>query len=180
MKKRYYHPIWKLDKLDNELVKMEQSGFRLHKISRFRTFHFIESKPRDVKYFTTYTFVRERGMATTEQSLKESGANCVPANIDGFGIAEIYRITNNTTNLKEKLEWRNIYLQHVVFQKFIIALCFAIFSIICTVLQIYFHGFNPISDIILILITAISTIFAILNLYGFISLKKQYKKYYSK
>ncbi|MBQ8860622.1 MAG: DUF2812 domain-containing protein [Ruminococcus sp.] len=179
MKKRYFYPIWKLDELDNELSKMEQNGFRLDKVSHFRTFHFVKSKPRDVQYFTTYTFVRERGMATTEQSLKEKGANRISASLDGWGLANIFRITNSI-NLKEKLEWRNIYLQHVVYQKFLIPLCFCIFSLTCTFLQMYLHGLNPIIDIISILITTVSAIFTIYNLYGLIFLKKQYKNYCSK
>lgn len=180
MKKRYYYPIWRLDDLDNELAKMEQIGFRLEKVSHVHTFHFVQSKPKNVQYFTTYTFIREQGMATIEQSLKEKGANYIPAKLDNLGVVEIYRTTDDTINLKEKIKYRNVYLQHVLFQKFIIPLCFFIFSLICTVFQIHFHSFNPISDIILLLITAISAIFTIYNLYGFIYLKHKYKNNHSK
>lgn len=174
MKKRYFYPIWKIDKLDNELAKMEQSGLRLDKITAFRTFRFVKSQPKDVRYFTTYTISRERGMANIEQSLKEKGANKIGTFSDSIGMAEIYRITNNL-DITDKTEFRNIYLQHTMMTKLLICLFLCIVSLAFFILEMCFNNSGMLFDILLTLFLVISTFFCFYNMHGLIFLKKQYK-----
>ena len=53
MKKRYLHPIWKIDEIEKELSILEQNGWRLNKIYGIRNFEFVKSKPKSAKYFFT-------------------------------------------------------------------------------------------------------------------------------
>ncbi len=174
MKKHYLFPIWRIDELDNTLTNLEKNGLRLCKVTAFRTFHFVMSQPKDVRYFTTYTISRERGMANIEQSLKEKGANKIGAFSDSIGMAEIYRITNKM-DITDKAEFRNIYLQHTMMTKLLICLFLFIVSLTCFILEMCFNNSGIFADILLALFLVIQSFFCFYNIYGLIFLKKQYK-----
>ena len=46
MTKRFFTPAWKCEKLESELSRLEQEGWRLDKISGFRKFEFIKATPK--------------------------------------------------------------------------------------------------------------------------------------
>ncbi len=187
MKKRYLYPIWKLDIIEEQLRKMEQNGYRLDKVTPFRTFHFVSSKPKDVQYFSVCSIIREFASTySTEQSLLENGATKIKGSLFGFTCStDIYRITKST-EMKEKHEYRNIYLQRVVLQRFIISIIIALLTLLCTVLQCISLGIeglleNAFSFVLVCSIFTISFLYALHNLYGFIFLRKQYKtKYFTR
>ena len=55
MKKRLFQPIWKFEEIEKQLTALEESGWRLNKIRGLRCFEFVESKPKTVQYFLTYS-----------------------------------------------------------------------------------------------------------------------------
>ena len=121
MKKRYLHPIWKIDEIEKELSILEQNGWRLNKIYGIRNFEFVKSKHKSAKYFFTYSIPREKfDMYFIEDSLKQKlNATEISGNLIEFlGITKVYRIINEV-EYEEQVHNRNIVLQHYLFKRMI-------------------------------------------------------------
>ena len=51
MKKHFWQPIWRFEEVESELAALEQDGWRLHAVHRFRCFEFVKSHPKNTRFF---------------------------------------------------------------------------------------------------------------------------------
>ena len=119
MKKRFFQPIWKFEEIEKQLTALEESGWRLNKIKGLRCFEFVQSKPKTVQYFLTYSITREKlNMNIIEDSLVQNfGANQIKGTLlEGLGGTSVFRITKQE-ELTEQSDNRDIIIQHYLFKK---------------------------------------------------------------
>lgn len=177
--KRYFSPIWKLDKIEAELERAEAEGWRLDNICGFRKFRFVRSAPLKTKYFFTCSLAKERGMLQTELILKnECKATKIPGNfIEGLKTSSVFRIENEVDLLQRKI-YRNLYLRHLVFQSLLIEIT-ATLSLAVIIFSDFSDG-KPLFDfihILLILLCCCGAVSSLRHFYGWIYLRKQYRKF---
>lgn len=181
MKKFFFYPLWKIEKLEEELSHLEQSGWRLDKISPINCFHFIQSAAKDASYFFLYKLIKENGMADIEHYLKSRlSANPVrgtPA-ASILHSVYVYRIVS-CEDLEKPRFYRNIYLQHLVCQKILFGLFFPVLCSLMLILQIISGGVSN-ADIpqwiFFGFIALLSLTYCGYQFYGLYHLKHQYKK----
>ena len=70
MTKHWLRPYWRADELDEWLAAQEAAGWRLDRVGFFRRFVFREAKPKEVRYFSTYAFLKEAGLLDLGFQLK--------------------------------------------------------------------------------------------------------------
>lgn len=146
MKKRFLYPIWKFDEIEKELSVLEENGWRLNKIYSIRSFEFIKSTPKTVKYFFTYSIAREKiNMYIIEDTLKQKfNASEIPGN---FGGTQFYRITKQV-DVGEQVFHRNIILQHYLFKRMIYCLLVLLLFLIPLIMGLIFNPEKLFNDII--------------------------------
>ena len=181
MKKFFFFPLWKIENLEGKLSKLEQNGWRLDRLSPFNCFHFVEATAKDTSYFFTYKLIKENGMADIEHFLK-SKHNANP--VRGTPAASIlhsvyvYRIVS-CANLEKPRFYRNIYLQHLVFQKILLGIFMPILCSLLLTFQLISGGL-PAEDIpqwiFLGFLVLLSLAYCGYQFYGLCHLKQQYKK----
>ena len=109
------YPVWQCDKMDSYLSAMENSGYRLIGFSRLGRMQFQTSAAKKVRYFTTYTCLKERSMNGIEDELRKLyGANPVPA---GIGTRHIHRITQADADFQDLEALRRKYLPRVILER---------------------------------------------------------------
>ena len=180
MKKHFHFPLWKVDKIEEQLSNLEQNGWRLDRISTFNCFHFVESSPKNTSYFFTYNLIKDYGMTDVEHLLKSKhSANPVRRNPNASILHTIYvyRITA-CADLEKPRFYRNIYLQHLVRQKLLLGIALPIFSSLMLTLQLAINGI-PTEDIskwiFLGLINLLLLAYCGYHFYGLYRLKQQYR-----
>ena len=179
--KRFFAPIWKCDEIEYRLEQLENDGWRLDKISGFRKFKFVKSQPKTTKYFFTCSFVRERGMILTEQTLKsQHKATEISGNfIELLKSTSIYRITKEADLCQRKF-YRHIHLRHLVLQYILIGLLFAAISGAGIALSCILNK-NPLFNtrhIFLFIVCLFGLFITIRYLFGLLHLRKQYIKFF--
>lgn len=181
MKKFFFCPLWKIEKLEEKLSKLEQMGWRLDRLSPFNCFHFVESSAKDTSYFFTYKLIKENGMADIEHCLKSKHSANPVRGTPGASILHsvyVYRIVA-CADLEKPRFYRNIYLQHLVCQKILLGL---FLPILCSLLLGYqlISGGIPSEDISQWIFWGFITLLALtycgFQFYGLCHLKQQYKK----
>lgn len=180
MKKRFWAPIWKCDKIEAALEQLEKDGWRLESISGFRKFTFLKADSGFSSYFITCSLAKEHGMAFTECLLeKQFKATKIKGSfIEGLKTISVFRIAHDA-DLTQRKVYRNRYFCHLVLQYFLISLFFSILPAIGIAVS-YVWGKRPDFDIIHIIYTFISSVGILSALYylsGWIYLQKQYCKY---
>ena len=169
--KRFFAPVWKCDKIESELSRMEREGWRLEQISGLRKFTFTKATPKNTTYFFTY-HTRSRDMDDYEACLKrEYKALPIKGNLIESDTTRIYRITEDV-DLSQHKASRNFFLRYLVLQYVWIGLLFMALSIVGMILSK--------TALELILISVGFAFWAIIffpNLFGWIYLRKQYAKY---
>lgn len=177
MKKFFFFPLWRVEKIEKELSDLEQKGWHLDRISFFNCFHFVESSPRKASYFFTYRMIKEKGMADTEHFLKSKlGASPVNGSSESllFSVS-VYRIVSDA-DLQKPSFYRNIYLQHLVGQKIILGLGLPIISVLLLILQFLTSGTADMSSwMFLGLMDALCLFYCIYQFAGLRQLKKRYQ-----
>ena len=180
MKKFFFFPLWKVEKIEKALSNMEQNGWRLDKISFFNCFHFVESSPKKTSYFFTYKLIKENGMADIEHFLKSKlGANPVngaPAAI--LHSVYVYRIASDA-DLEKLWFYRNIYLQHLVGQQILLGLFLPILFILLLIIQLITSGIGTAdmpSWVFIGLMNVLPLFYCAYQFVGLRQLKRQYKK----
>ena len=179
MKKFFFFPLWRIEKLEEKLSKLEQKGWRLDRLSPFNCFHFVEAAAKDTSYFFTYKLIKENGMADIEHFLKSKhSANPVP----GTPAASIhhsvyvYRIVS-CVDLEKPRFYRNIYLQHLVCQKILLGMFMPILCSLLLTIQLISGGIPNIPQwIFLGVVALLSVAYCGYQFYGLCRLKQQYKK----
>ncbi len=181
MKKFFFFPLWKIEKLEEELSKLEQKGWRLDRLSPFNCFHFVEAAAKDTSYFFTYKLIKENGMADIEHFLKSKhSANPVPGTPAASILHSVYvyRIVS-CADLEKPRFYRNIYLQHLVCQKILLGMFMPILCSLLLTIQL-FSGRISAKDIpqwiFLGVVTLLSLAYCGYQFYGLCRLKQQYKK----
>ena len=171
MTKRFFAPLWKCEDIESELSRLEQEGWRLDKISGFRKFEFVKATPKNATYFFTY-WMRERDMYDYEASLRrEYKALPIKGNfIEFFDSTHIHRIPGDV-DLTPYKRSRNFFLRYLVLQYVWVGLLFMALSIVGILLS------NTVAELVLISFSfAFWAIIFFPNLFGWIYLRKQYKK----
>ena len=181
MKKFFFYPLWKIERLEGKLSSLEQMGWRLDRVSPINCFHFVESTAKDTSYFFTYKLIKENGMADIEHFIKSKhNANPVCGRLDVSILhsVHVYRIAS-CADLEKSRFYRNIYLQHLVRQKILFGLFFPILCSLILTLQIIGGGV-PVEDIpqwiLFGFITLLLLSYCGYQFYGLHRLKQQYKK----
>ena len=184
MKKRFFQPIWKYDEIENELANLEEKGWRLNQIKGFRCFEFVESKPKQVQYFFTYSMVKEKSnMYLIENTLAQKfNATQIKGDFfDGLGITTIFRITK-TEQLNEQKLNRDIILHHYLFKKFILGIVILLILLLPLLigailnLEKLLYDTNPFYFVIFATWFIFGTVYSIYNFFGSIYLKKKLTK----
>ena len=171
MVKRFFAPIWKCDEIEAELSRLEKEGWRLDKISGFRKFEFTKATPKNATYFFTY-WEKSRDMYDYEASLRrEYKALPVKGNfIEFFDSTHIHRIPGDV-DLTPYKRSRNFFLRYLVLQYVWVGLILLALSIVTVILS------NTGKELIFSsLLAACSATVFFPNLFGWIYLRKQYKK----
>lgn len=181
MTKFFFFPLWKIEKVEEELSNLEGNGWRLDRLSPFNCFHFVKSSAKDTSYFFTYNLIKDIGMADIEHFLKaKHSANPVRGTTSTsiFHTVNVYRIVSNA-DLEKPRFYRNIYLQHLVRQQLLLG---AFLPILCTMLLIFqlaAYGM-PVEDmpkwIFLGMINVLLLAYCGYQVYGLFRLKQQYKE----
>jgi hypothetical protein len=171
MTKRFFAPLWKCEDIESELSRLEQEGWRLDQISGFRKFEFIKATPKNTTYFFTY-WMRERDMYDYEASLRrEYKALPIKGNFIEFDSTHIHRIPGDV-DLTPYKRSRNFFLRYLVLQYVWVGLLFMALSIVGILLS------NTVAELVLISFSfAFWAIIFFPNLFGWIYLRKQYKKF---
>lgn len=129
---KYHHsPIWKVEETERWLREMEESGWRLVKVSRFGwKYHFKQSKPKSVQYFFgTYDIGNNARILTTcmlaFHSILQTVhlANEIP--VSRFTPMWLYRITKDSDLTFEK-EMRLLLLRNQAIENLIFSLSFCV------------------------------------------------------
>ena len=170
MTKRFFAPLWKCEEIESELSRLEQEGWRLDKISGFRKFEFVKATPKNATYFFTY-WTRDRNMYDVEASLRrEYKALPIKGNFIEFDSTDIHRILEDV-DLAPYKRSRNFFLRYLVLQYVWVGLIFLALSIAMIILS------NTTKELIFssLLVACSATVF-FPNLFGWIYLRKQYKK----
>lgn len=181
MKKFFFFPLWKIEKIEKELSQLELNGWRLDRLSAFNCFHFVESSPKHTSYFFTYKLLKENGMADIEHFLKSKhGANPVQGapTASILHTVYVYRMVSSA-DLEKPRFYRNIYLQHLVSEKILLGLFLPILCAILLVFQLVTSGIGaermP-SWIFIGLINLLALDYCGYQLWGLCRLKQEYKK----
>lgn len=136
-----FYPIWKCEMLDAYLSDMEREGYRLTGGKWGFLFWFRKCEAKNVRYFCTFTRLKERSMWGIEDVLRsEYRANPVPT---GTGQMQIHRITDLSLDLKDLDNLRWNAMPAVLLERFFIAvvvpallLCIAIRMQLAVLLQV--------------------------------------------
>ena len=181
MKKYFFFPLWKIEKLEGELSKLEQNGWRLDRLSPLNCFHFAEATAKDTSYFFTYKLIKENGMADIEHFLKSKySANPVrgtPAASILLSV-NVYRIVS-CADLEKRRFYRNIYLQHLVFEKILLGMFMPILCSLLLAIQLISGGMQAEDTpqwIFLGFLALLSLAYCGYQFYGLCRLKQQNKK----
>ena len=172
MVKRFFAPIWKCDEIEAELSRLEKEGWRLDKISGFRKFEFTKATPKDKAYFFTF-YTKDRNMFDYECFLKrEYKANEIKGRFIDSSVYALYRMPQNVDLIHCTLA-RNFFLRYVVLQYVWVGLFIFVPPAICLIFS------DAIAEQIFFAVLAfIGASLFFPNLYGWIYLRKQYRKYY--
>lgn len=112
---RFYF-IWKSEKLETFLSKMEENGFRLDYVSFRYFFTFRRAKPKSVRYVYSYTFLRDCEIMQYEYDIRRQyAADVVP--VYHSGLMRIHRIPDSQADLSDFEAKKNRYMRRVLRQK---------------------------------------------------------------
>lgn len=101
MKKWLLYPMWNLRKLEEKLENLEQNGWRLSAVQRFRLFCFEKAQPKKVRYFVTCNVPRELTMGDVHETLLREANSNVMAEFGWLTHFCVHRITDTTYDLQE-------------------------------------------------------------------------------
>ena len=184
IKKRFFQPIWKCDEIEDELTNLEENGWRLSRIKGFRHFEFVESKPKQVRYFFTYYMAKEKSnmLHIDNILLKKFKANHITGRFwSGVIITNIFRITN-TDELDLLRIQRDIVLRRYLFKNFILGiLVFLLLSLLLLIGAILnfeklLNDVTALRYVFFAIIFILNVGYSIYNFIGFIYMKKKCKR----
>ena len=183
MKKRFFQPIWKFEEIENQLIILEENGWRLDKIRAFRCFEFVKSSPKTVQYFFTYSLTREKlNMNLIENTLVQqfNASHIKGSFLEWLGTTEVFRIAKQA-ELTEQYNDRDIILQHYLFKKIILGIILFLLLFVPLIIGVVINPEKFLKDINVFYLAFFSCCFLftvsylIYNLIGFIYQNKKLK-----
>jgi hypothetical protein len=115
-----FFPVWQCDKLDIYLSDMESNGYRLIGTSFLGFMHFRKSAPKKVRYFSTYTCVKEHSMNGIEDVLRSIyKANPIPTAV---GTRNVHRVTDIEADFSELEEIRKKAMPRIIGERLFLSL----------------------------------------------------------
>lgn len=180
MIKRFFVPIWKIDKVENELAILESNGFRLNRISGLCRYEFVPCSPKNASYYFTINLVKENLMMNAKQSILQNNGNKINGSLY-FGLCstDVYRFTKGY-DITQYNESRRASIFSVLKTRLWLNAFIIITSLFCLTADLITKGF-PINSfkrfelIIILLIVIVSIIFFVYNMRGMAFLKKTSK-----
>ena len=180
MKRLFFFPVWKVEKIEQEFSRLEQEGWRLTKCATPFLFCFTLSNQKKTQYFFTYSEVKGRKMQEIEHFLK-SKLNADEINnssLGFFSITNVYRMTQ-PADLEKLRFYRNVYLQHFVSVRIMASLGLPVITVACGILQQIQGGFSAqqlTEWTFLLILSSLSLLLCGWYIYGLCQLKRQYKQ----
>lgn len=178
MIKRYFVPIWKIYEVEDELSKLESTGFRLNRISGLCRYEFVPCSPNKASYYFTINLVKENLMANTEQEiLKKNGKKINGALYFGLCSIDVYRFTNGH-DTKQYNDLRKVSIYSVLKTRLWLNLFLIVISLLSIIADLITKGF-PINSfsrfefLILLFVLILSTMFFVYNLRGMFFIKRK-------
>ena len=171
MKKLFFSPLWKTDKIEKILHDFELSGWRLTNISYSFVYEFVEATPKNAEYIITYNMAKDKtaGMYDYEYLLlSKCSADKIQTKFSGINI---YRITTAECDFSELKKYRNGYFKHIMFQYMLISFLFFLSSVFLFWAALFEKATTPFV-LSAIIYTSISTIFFVYRIYGYLKVAK--------
>lgn len=182
MIKRIFTPIWKTETIEKELSKLESEGWRLEKISGFRTFEFVSAKQKNTDYIIIFSPARDSRSAIhfVMHDLLTRGAIEIKGDFFNPMVrTAVFRITNNCDNTDIRA-LRDKELKRILKGKMILNLfltCVILFAFFMTVFvqkkSLIYDSYSCFQTVLLSAVCLIEFISLIYNLTGLIYLKNK-------
>ncbi len=179
--KHWLRPYWRADELDDWLAAQEAAGWRLDRVGFFRRFVFREAKPKEVRYFSTYAFLKEAGLMDLGFQLKHThkADELTPGFSGWLFLEDIYRIIRplDRETWLDFRQLRNAYLRHTAIQSI---LCSLIILIPATA-GLLIGGNASASQLRFLAVCAALSAFSLgYQTFGWCFLKRRWNKYFTK
>lgn len=155
IRKKFACPVWQCGKLDSYLSLMESNGYRLVSTSWFGLMYFRKTTHKTVRYFCTYTCLKDRSMNGIEDELRSKyRANPIPTSV---GTRQIHRLTDVTADLTGLEELRQKSLLRVIGERLFIAVILCV-GFIGASAMLHLSALFCVAFIILILLVTYYTV----------------------
>lgn len=172
MRKFIFFPLWRLDELEDKLNEMERNGYRLVKVEFPFLFTFVESKPKDMRYYMPITVWRNSSMYNCAYAITLHGGHEINCRFCYFSI---YRTSTPKDEIAMLYGVRMDYIKSVLLQKILLFLAFALmflFVIIAGIGKI--PKYELTESIIAIVFFSLLVCY---NLYGYFKQRAKCKKF---
>lgn len=179
MVRHWLRPYWRADELDEWLATQEASGWRLVRVGFYRCFVFREAKPREVRYFSTYAFLKEAGLMDLGFQLKyaHKADELTPGFCGSLLLEHIYRI-NRPLDRETWLDFRqlrNAYLRHTAIQSI---LCSALILVLSATVLLFGGAASSNQAWWLVVSAALSAFSLGYHTFGWCFLKRRWNRYF--
>ena len=180
LKRHWLRPYWRADELDDWLAAQEAAGWRLERIGFFRRFVFREAKPKEVRYFSTYAFLKEAGLFDLGFQLKHThkADDVTPGYCGWLFLSYIYRLSHpvDRETWLDFRQLRNAYLRHTAIQSILLCLVFLIPSAVGLLI-----GRNDSESQLrfLSVVAVLSSLSLVYHTFGWCFLKRRWNQYFS-
>ena len=179
MTKHWLRPYWRADELDDWLAAQEAASRRLDRVGFFRRFVFREAKPKEVRYFSTYAFLKEAGLMDLVFQLKHThkADELTPGFCGWLFLEDIYRITRPV----DKETWldfrqlRNAYLRHKAIQSI---LCSALILALSAAVLLFGEAASSKQAWWLVVCVVLSAFSLVYHTFGWCFLKRRWNRYF--
>ena len=173
-----FYPVWKAEKLEEKLSKLESEGLRLKKEKLFSRYVFERAKRKDCTYVVTYSMTNDNhpGLYEWERILlSEYKANEIKNKHFSY---RYFRITGEAPDLTDFKKDRDEYLRHVMLHRLLTALfCTLIITIPFLRGLIFEQEATVFGNVVGFVLLAISFSLFMYDLYGYIAMKSKCRKY---
>lgn len=174
MKKYIHFPLWKIEKLEQSLEKMEKSGYRLTNVSYSHWFTFKESPPKEMYYFLSYKAFRGQSMGNCDYALESKHkANLIDSQMCYYSL---YRTKEQKDELSLLFEVRMDYIKRILFEKAVTSLFLAIIFALLLYATMSASA-NYKSLLIMIILLCACVFLTTYYFYGFSKQRSKCKKY---
>lgn len=179
LNKHWLRPYWRADELDEWLATQEASGWRLERVGFYRCFVFREAKPREVRFFSTYAFLKEAGLMDLGFQLKyaHKADELTPGFCGSLLLEHIYRI-NRQLDRETWLDFRqlrNAYLRHTAIQSI---LCSALILVLSATVLLFGGAASSSQAWWLVVSAALSAFSLGYHTFGWCFLKRRWNRYF--